>query len=378
MSKELYNSLVNLCDSTEAFDYKDFESIGSGTYRIFTYRLASYSDFLSPAAFECRGSMFEIDPVTKEYIRFAARTPKKFFNAYENPFVMFDKNMKSTEVQLVMDKLDGSIISTFIDNDNVLRTKSHGSLYSEHAINCNELLKENSDFYKEATVLTSSGWTINMEYTSPAFRIVLPYQKDDITVLNVINTSTGEYMLPEDLKANYPVLFNKSVYKIGTIHPAFPKTELFIDAVEEIRKMKDIEGFVVQLKDGTFCKIKTDWYCSLHHTKDSITIDSRLFAAVLDGGSDDLRQLFSTDEYAVKKIEKMENLVFSCYNKLVQETHEFFEKYKNLEKKEYAMKVKAELSSELNRQGIAFALHQNKNVDYKEVLRKYMKVILGE
>lgn len=378
MLKELYNSLVKLCDSTEAFDYKDFTSKGNGTYRIFTYRLASYSDFLNPSAFECRGSMFKIDPVTKEFISMASRTPKKFFNAYENPFVMFDKNMLTSEVVLAMDKLDGSIVSTYMDDDNVVRTKSHGSLYSDHAINSSELIKNDAEFYKELTQLCSLGWTTNMEYTSPEYRIVLPYQTDDVTVLNVINIESGEYMSPEELKNNYPVLYNKSVYADGNINSNFPKVEYFEDAVNQIRNMKDIEGFVVQLKDGRMCKIKTDWYCSLHHTKDSITIDSRLFKAVLDGGSDDLRQLFSTDKYAIDKIEKMENLVFSCYNSLVQETQDFAEKYKDLDTKEYAKKVQAELSKELNRQGIAFAIHQNKKVDYKDVLHKYMKVILGE
>lgn len=78
---ELYENLMALCAKSEAFSFKDFK-LDTRTYRIFTYRLASYSDFLNPGALECRGAMFEINDFFGEIVpeNLASLPPHKFFN----------------------------------------------------------------------------------------------------------------------------------------------------------------------------------------------------------------------------------------------------------------------------------------------------------
>lgn len=58
--EELYTNLMSLVASNEAFYYVD-HVLNSCIYRVFTYRLASYTDFLEPDALECRGHMFRLD-----------------------------------------------------------------------------------------------------------------------------------------------------------------------------------------------------------------------------------------------------------------------------------------------------------------------------
>jgi T4 RnlA family RNA ligase len=372
----LYRELVQLCDTNEAFYYNDSVSKGGGKYRSFTYRLASYTDFLEPSALSCRGTMFEIDD-NAEPIRLACRTPLKFFNAYENPMVMFPRDLKCTEIALAMDKRDGSIISTFMDNDNVIRTKSQTSMHSEHAVNSTALIHKDDEMHHAIIEADSEGYTVNLEYTSPEFRIVLPYQTDELVVLNLRHRETGEYLTGQELKNKFPVLYNKSVFSLyGNIDKTFPMCNTIRESVDAVFRMTDIEGFVVQLKDGTMFKIKTDWYCALHFRKDSINVDSRLYEVVLVGASDDLRQMFATDQYCLDKIARMEKLVFSTYNHLQTEVEEFVEKYKKLGRKDFALQVQLDLSKKLNRQGLAFALYNGKKVDYKEVMLKYMRDVL--
>lgn len=375
---KIYSDLNELCKTNEAFFFKDFTSIGGGTYRIFSYRLASYSDFLADNALEARGSMWEIKP-DGTLIRCACRTMNKFFNAYENPFVMFPKEVLSSEIELAMDKLDGSVISTFMDNDGVLRVKSNGSLHSEHAYNSNSMIHSDTALYNALLDADLDQYTVTLEYTSPEFRIVLPYQKDELTVLSLRNRASGELMDVDTLKKRFPVLYNRSVFaKYGKIDKTFPMRETLKESIDAVRSMQDIEGFVVRLKDGTMFKVKTDWYCALHFTKDSINVDSRLYEAVLQGASDDLKQLFSTDNYCLEKIRKMENLIFMCYNKLQADVESFVQTHKHLDRKEFAAMVTGTLPNVLNRQGLAFALYNGKKVDYKEVLQKYMKEVLAD
>lgn len=376
--REIYNDLMELCESNDAFFYIDHTSPGGGLYRVFTYRLASYTDFTNKNALETRGSMWEIDS-NGIMIRCAARTMKKFFNAYENPYTMFSTDTTCEDIAVVMPKLDGSIISTFRDNDGEIRCKSHTSLSSDHAINSTRLLNENQNLYQYIDEADRLGYTVNLEYTSPEYRIVLPYQVEQLFVLNVRHRISGELLCGKALRDKFPCLSQYSTNMTGNdIHHTFPIMPTFKESIDKVRSMLDIEGFVCIMKDGTMCKIKTDWYCSLHLTKDSILIDSHLYEAVLTGASDDLKQLFSTDTYAMDKILRMEQLVFSCYNALQDEVESFVHAYKHLERKEFAQKVQQDLPNVLNRQGLAFALYNGKSVDYKETLLKYYKDVLKD
>ena len=62
--------------------------------------------------------------------------------------------------------------------------------------------------------------------------------------------------------------------------------------------MQNIEGYVIRLASGQRVKIKTAWYLALHHTKDSINSPRRLFEAVLEEATDDMRSLFYDDKLA--------------------------------------------------------------------------------
>lgn len=376
-NEELYNNLISLCNKHEAFYFKDHYNLGA-IYRIFDYRLASYTDFCEPGALACRGIMFQVDE-KGEYIRISSRPMDKFFNYAENPFSMIDKSTLSTEIEMAIDKLDGSLISSFMNAEIKVQLKSKGSLESEHAILANKLLRSNLEMENEVTLLETLGFTVNFELLSPELRIVVPYQKDELRFLNARNRSTGDYLVLNELKENYPVLYACSVYKDGYISSSVPMKSTVYDTVSEIYKMQDsIEGFVFKLKNGTFFKVKTDKYCSLHHSKDSVLIDSRLFEVVLNGGTDDLRQLFKDDPISINKIEKMEQKVFLCYNRIISIVTEFYEAFNDLERKEYAEKCTSLLPARYNMQGLAFMLYNNKVPDYKKNLQKYMRDVLKE
>lgn len=374
-NKKLYDELISLCDTTEAFYFKDHTHLDK-TYRIFDYRLASYTDFCQPSALECRGTMFEVTE-SGEFIKLASRTMDKFFNYGENPFTMFDSNISSSDIEMAIDKLDGSLISTFMNGDVRVQCKSKGSLSSDHAVLANKLLQNDQKKENEVVILESYGYTVNFELLSPELRIVVPYQKDELRFLNARHRVSGEYLPMEELKENYPELYSTSVYQDGYISKDVPMKDTLHETVLAVREMKgDIEGFVFKLKSGTFFKVKTDKYCALHHTKDSINVDSNLFNAVLEGATDDLRQLFATDEYCITKIKKMEHLVFSTYNNIIDVVTKFYESNKHLERKEFALKVQKELDPSIGKHGLAFIMYSGKTPDYKLVMQKNMKYIL--
>lgn len=357
----LYNDLFALANSNDAFFFKD-QTLDNLVYRVFSYRLASYSDFCIPSAFESRGIMFEMNNETP--IRLAAMPMEKFFNDSENPFTM---NLDYNNIQQVMLKMDGSLMSTYIHNGK-LKIKSKTALASDHAINAMRWLDlpKNKEYKDELTSITENLFTVNMEYTSPEpyMRIVIGYQEPKLTILNIRNTLTGRYLPKEDIEVRYfPEMLNHWVEQITVEDgPEF---------VKSIAEMTGIEGYVIQLESGQHVKKKTFWYSALHHTKDSVTNPRRLYEVVLDEASDDLRLMFADDPYSLKAIEDMEILVGGWYNHLVKSVEDFHHKYKDADRKTYAVAGQAEL----DKRGFAIAMlkYQNKVFSYKEMMKKWYK-----
>lgn len=363
IQKTLYDNLMALVQSNDAFFTRDAK-LDDCLYRVFSYRMASYTDFCTPGALESRGIMFELDDAGNP-IRLAAMPMEKFFNDKENPSTI---DLDYSNIEQVTLKMDGSLMSSFIHKGE-LRIKSKTALASEHAINAMRWLNlpENAEFKQELTDVTLAGLTVNMEYTSPEpfMRIVIGYQEPKLTVLNVRNTANGEYVVKSMLLDKTQIM----KYWVDEVsHEQLSDGQAFVDSISD---MTGIEGFVIQLKSGQHVKKKTLWYSALHHTKDSVNNPRRLFEVVLDEASDDLKQMFHDDAYALKAIEEMEVKVAGWYNKLVKSVEEFHDKYKDEDRKTYAIAGQAEL----DKLGfpLAMLLYQNKPFSYKDFMKKWYK-----
>jgi len=370
---ELWEDLMYLVETSEAFFYSDQE-LNDRYYRIFNYRLASYTDFQARNALECRGHMFEIDKAgpTARPSRLVALPMEKFFNVGENPFTMdldFDNPMQ------IMLKEDGSLISSFLHTAAVgklpvVMCKSKGSLSSDQATDATWYLHELSHYELRDDIyrLEHLGCTVNMEYTAPHNRIVIGYEEENLVVLNVRDRSTGKY-IPKDQLSSYHALQAHWVkeYEPDEHDAYIVATYGMTEWVNRVECMEGIEGFVIQLANGQHVKKKTLWYLALHHTKDSINNPRRLFEAVLEEASDDLRTLFADDKLAVRQIEEMEQRVEKLYNHMVDQVERFYEHNKHLERKDYAILGQ----EELDRMYFSLAMNKyvGKEVKYKEFLK---------
>ena len=84
LQTKLFNDLMALCQADEAFFFSD-QIIESRTFRIFNYRLASYTQWLNDGALECRGVTFEVegDGYDAQAVKLASWPFEKFFNYNE-------------------------------------------------------------------------------------------------------------------------------------------------------------------------------------------------------------------------------------------------------------------------------------------------------
>lgn len=322
--QNLYGDLMELCNNNEAFYYVD-QQIDGKVFRVFTYRLASYTEFCLPNALECRGHTFLMDGETA--VELVSLPPTKFFNFAENPMVM---DLDVSKAIIYMDKMDGSLISSVKDIDAFwgYRMKSKTSFTSSQAVSAEQMLADDYVLQNWIYQQVKLDRTVNLEYCSDTNRIVIGYLEPKLTILNVRDNKTGETFYPHDLWED----------EVARKYLVNYSTNLDVSyTYEEILGMTGIEGFVALFDDGRVVKIKTSAYCIAHRMKDSVNNPKALFQACLYETSDDLRSLFHDDELAMKQINAMETLVRTNFNHISSQLQKFYDQNKLLSRKDYAI-----------------------------------------
>jgi RNA ligase len=357
----LYDDLMKLCINSEqsgddCFFFKD-HTLDDKMYRIFNYRLASYSQWLEKGALECRGIMYEVSGAESTLV---SRPMEKFFNLNENPLSM---ELDLDTIEEVFEKADGSLISTYLHN-NTLKLKSKGSLSSDQAVAAMEWLNHpcRAELQQTIEFAALNGFTCNLEWCSPDNRIVIGYEESQLKLLNVRHNSSGEYD-----QYNYQMICD--MFHIGV---ETKPLDVYVPKIKDgtVRDEVGVEGYVMVLTNGQRIKVKNDWYISLHHTKDSVNSPKRLFHAVLEDGSDDLRSMLSFDPLAIKMIDEMETYVFSNYNKMIRVAESFHSDNISFDRKQYAIKAKEDLETHVF--GLAMQLYTGNEPDYKKSFAKAM------
>ena len=366
-AKENYENLMKLVEKDEAFHYKDF-TLDSKVYRIFNYRLASWTSFQEPNALNCRGIMFDISDEAN--VKLVSLPPEKFFN-YEEGGI--DHTIGRLGDKMI--KMDGSLISTYEHNGDIY-LKSKASLFSSQANVSMAFLNapENALFKEEVARLVKQGYTVNMEYTSPENRVVIPYQKEELTVLSVRSNETGENFFASKLAR---LLEAKGGFTHITEHLVkFEDLRDFTGThskfVEAVREEQEGEGYVIEIevneKESYLVKVKNLKYIALHQTKDSVNSSRRLFEAIINEASDDLRSMFADDAYVLNKIAEMEAQVQPVYNHIIKTVEDFHAENKDLARKDYAIKATKDHPEFM---GLLMNSYLGKTNNYKEFAIKH-------
>lgn len=361
-----------------SFEFKDYpvsllngKTSPSLVYRVFCVRLASYAEFKLKNALESRGIMFLVDNILNVPIDLVCRPPEKFFNYNENPYTIFNRDILYDIICSEV-KVDGSLISTYTDIHGSLQLKSKTSVNSDVQKAARKTLCSFHELKKDLEIVTKQGWTVNLEYTSMTNRIILEYQNDMLTVLNIRNVYTGEYMpiseihkykgITQHLVEHNPKSFTDA------IQDAKERNRTFNDVVQELKKEQQKEGYIVKLPGLQF-KLKNDWYCEKHSAKDAISSNRKLFELIINEKIDDYIPLFYDTPSVINRINRFQEVYSHEYNKMIQWTTDFYESNKHLEIKEYAQEVRNSNCS-LAFSGIVFSLKRNRKVNYKEVFIK--------
>lgn len=338
--QELYAGLIALTlEDNTPFFFEDSIVNEEFAYRVFNYKLAKYSDFLKPYANYCRGTMFLVNRATNQMIELSVLPMPKFHTYGESQWTM-DIDFKDAKNCFL--KLDGSLISTFIDKtlDNQIGFKS-----KKHHFNkaLNSLIEKsmNEKFKEELTELTLTH-TVDCELTTPENRVIIEYTDYCLYVLKARSRSTGEFldMYTPEFEEQFPEIYS---------HLA-PKMDLSIlqhlDYKHNILDIPDIEGVVVEFNDGSMTKVKTRFYLShsrFANIQDFKNYNNFLVKAVLEENVDNLRTLFNyrnrSENFPIDeilaKIDSVEEQVLETFRPFEKEIMSFYDQHKDLDKPDF-------------------------------------------
>ena len=368
--ENLYQNLMNLCTDEkyeDAFYFKDFP-LDDKVYRIFNYRLVGWTTFQeAPDSKKCRGTMFEIsgnEPVL------ASLPPDKFFNYAEGGV----DHTNFTGTLIVNEKLDGSLISTYIHNGE-LRLKTKGSIASKQAFDAMAWLDlpENAEMKSIITDLAiNKTCTVNMEWTGPQNRIVVGYEKPELRVISIIQNMNGIVMLNWiTTKLPFAEQINIEDYMADL------ETKDITSMVNKMYNETTGEGYVISfMKEGVDyqVKVKNHTYCNLHKIKDSISNPEALAELIIRGEVDDVYELFADDPITVNVIEDMENKIIPIFNHMVAMTESFYFGNRDLTRKEYAIKAKQQLEILMP---LLMNLYSEKEISYEDFAVRNLYKLFG-
>lgn len=329
---------------------RDWEDIlSSSPYNLiikkkFPFVLLKYnhleSDMTNEIVQECRGLILKqtnisltSNPPIPQY-KIASMRFTKFFNYGQEEAVKLDFPAEASE------KIDGSLIGVWFDEDTGWHVSTSGNIDAEDAPNVGGFHN-----YRE---LFDMAWgdlsfdildrncTYMFELVSPYTKIIVPYDEVKLYLLAIRNNITLEEFQRENLPVIAYLLFKD---KIKT-PKAFMCNNIkeVQDAVNNLtEESENFEGFVLCDKHFNRIKLKSATYANLFSIKgDGIFTDKKILRLILDEQDDDILGHFPeyTEEFNIIR-RGLSNLIQNMKNDISE-----VEKWKELNKKDFAAKVK--------------------------------------
>lgn len=265
-------------------DSPEFHVTDKGTYSAINYNLiledtfpevipGSEDEVRNAIRRECRGIIF--DNATGEIIR---RPFHKFFNINERRETQF---LELGPDNLIMDKLDGSMIAPFFTDDRIIfGTKAGETEVSKQA---QEFAENNPEYIDFSGTMIRFGMTPIFEWCSNQQRIVLDNEEDQLILTAIRSMRDGRYYLNEEVE------YVAKSYNIPTVKTFdFGNTMDMKSFISYTSGLEDVEGFVTRYPNGHMVKSKCDWYIRQHRAIDGLKFEKDVIRLVIEDEVDDV------------------------------------------------------------------------------------------
>ena len=307
---------------------------------------------------ECRGITFDKEG------KISARTLHKFFNVGERAETQPEK-LRWQDVSRIMTKRDGSMVTPVLLENKTFKFKTKKSFDTKEAALADSIVADNVEMDSWIRTTLAASLTPTFEITSPKFPIVLLYEKDELTLLHIRENVSGRYLSEEELIAlnsPFPLVENLKAQFVGAGIPANLVSWQLLKQYAETAT--GVEGVVIQFGQE-MVKLKTKWYCDLHHSV-TFTRWRDIARTVLADQSDDLKGAFALTGRSIEPILKVERQVKETIGNTKAAIETLVAYDKGLSAKDMAMKWKDD-----EQFGLIMSVFRGKKIDWLEWYSKH-------
>lgn len=273
---------------------------------------------------ECRGLVFDREG------KIMSRRYHKFFNVNERDETQAHA-IDFNRPHVILEKLDGSMITPIFWNGVRWGTKMGITTVAEPV---EQFVATRERYVRMAEDCRSRGMTPIFEWCSRKQRIVIDYPTDRLVLTGIRHNVSGAYVKYADL------LEWGAAYDIEVVRAYEGNLENMERLLAETRDVEGMEGWIIRFEDGDMYKIKGEWYCRIHKTKDNLTLEKNLVELIVNEKLDDAKAFMLDDDR--HRVEQFETEFWDGFYKQVHS----YERYYNtvvasgLDRKRYALEWK--------------------------------------
>ena len=219
---------------------------------------------------ECRGLIFD-----RKTGKLLARRYHKFFNLNEREETLAE-NIDWTKPHIILEKLDGSMVSPVKVGDKILWTTKLG--VTEVADGAEQYVKKHPNYLEFVAMCIDGEFTPIFEWCSNKARIVVDFPEDKLYLTAIRHNTSGRYMTWE---------FTSNTAKHHGID-IVPVLAANVGKSFDVSKLEGKEGIVVRFDDGHMVKVKTEWYVLRHKSKEIILREKGVLELIFNDKVDDI------------------------------------------------------------------------------------------
>jgi T4 RnlA family RNA ligase len=303
---------------------------------------------------ECRGIIYDLE--TRKII---SRPYEKFFNIGERIETQ-PENINWARPHIVLDKLDGSMFRPVI-------SKATGKMHmatkrgiTEIGIQCDDFLEANPNYVEFCYKMMDMGLTPIFEWMSRKQRIIIDYgEVDRLALTGIRHNKTGSYIRYDEM-VELAALDNIEIVQPRAVSTKVGDVQKFI---EEVRKIRDAEGYIIRFDDGDMYKIKGEHYCTIHRTFDQLRFEKDVIRLVLSDSLDDAKPFLVAS--LLDSVDRFHHAIVNALRVNATLIFNFAQaaKNENLARKDYAARVNSNETMKQFPKIVFDAFGNNRSID---------------
>jgi len=274
---------------------------------------------------ECRGMLFYKDG------SLMSRRLHKFFNVNERDETQ-ENQIDWSAPHVILEKLDGSMITPVFTAAGIRWGTKMG--ITDVSMGAELFVANHVNYERAAKAMQDLDKTMVFEWCSRKQRIVIDYPTDRLVLIAIRNNVNGSYDSYETMQAV------AAEYDLDIVRAYEGTAANMAMLIAETRETEGMEGWIIRFDNGQMLKVKGDWYCRIHKTKDNITMEKNVIDLIVNEKLDDTKSFMLEEDR--HRVEQFEAEFWSGFNQSVHSYERYFNTVvaSGLDRKRYALEWK--------------------------------------